>query len=303
MANEIEQLKTLQNYIMEQLFEEKVMNYVIGSSHIDIMHNPSNNSNTALIERALNSYDNTNNASVFYRKDRELLENAIMDEVPNIALWLKKSKNRNFTKHINQEEKIGHGISYENNTLKEYTTNDITIVLTKDENSKVGFRCKTTYPNISKRSTTRTPTNRNLIPDLIQTRTFKKADTNTRKKFIQAAINGLDRQLTPIECIHADIITHRAFTDDMQITMDNDNITIHHPNTDEYSTLSISTKETDITNGCTPELNRLKTFVEYKFNLQPKRTLKKSEMMKINEAINEPSKNILNQKDDFQPKE
>ena len=47
-------------------------------------------------------------------------------------------------------------------------------VLEKDDNNLAGFKCVTTYPNISKYSKTATPTGRNLLPDLTQTRTFKQ---------------------------------------------------------------------------------------------------------------------------------
>lgn len=286
MSKETDRINRLEDRLMEKLFNEKIINDIIDINHINTMHKKSNNTNTTLIERTINTTEITKNASVFTIDIRDVIETSLMDEVPTIIEWLIKPENNVLNLTVKQEEtSIGHGIEYHANTIKEYTTQDITLILIKDDRTDTGFRCITAYPDITSESTTRTPTNRNLIPDLIQTRTFKNAETKTRKQLIQAAINGLDRQLTPIEHIHTDIIRHRAYTDNMQITMDNDNITIHHPNTDGYSTLYISTKETDITNGCTPELNRLKIFVENKFKLQSKRVLTKSEMAKIEEEI------------------
>lgn len=280
-----ERLQALENNIMEKLFDEKISRQVLNTKHTNTMHDKTNNSDITLINRTIDKMENTKDASVFDIPKEEIIENTIMDFIPAITIWLTNESNETLTINIKQDETIGHGITYRNEKLEEYTTQNLTVVLEKDDNSPIGFLCKTAYPDITPYTKNKTPTNRNLIPDLIQTRTFKNADTKTRKQLIQAAINGLDRQLTPIEHIHTDIIRHRAYTDNMQITMDNDNITIHHPNTDGYSTLYISTKETDITNGCTPELNRLKIFVENKFKLQSKRVLTKSKMAKIEEEI------------------
>lgn len=306
----------LEDRLMEKLFDDNIIDTIIDFRHIDTMHDPSNNSDTTLLDRAINTTEKTKEASVFDSEKREIIQNALMDRVSEIIPWLIKPGNKTLTITIDEESKVGHGIAYRNNKPKEYATQDITLVLTKDDNTDTGFRCKTAYPDISVKSTTRTSTGRNLIPDLIQTRTFKKADTNTKTKLIQAAINGLDRRLSPIEHIYANIVAQPAFTNDMQIAIDNDQITIRHPNADNYSTLHISAKETYTTNGCTPELARLKTFIENKFKIQSKEStnttrkdkkpLTRSESAQNEERINNEVRKELfgnqfdNQKDDTQ---
>ena len=284
------------------------------------MHKKSNNTDVTLIDRAINKAEKTKSASVFENNTtadiKETIQTALMDQVPTIIEWLTTSKEKTLTITTAEEQHIGHGIENQIAKIREYDTNNLTLMLLKDDNNEVGFRCHTAYPNITHIATTRTSTGRNLIPDLIQTRTFKKADTNTRTKLIQAAINGLDRRLSPIEHIYANIVAQPAFTDDMQIATNNDQITIRHPNANSYSTLHISAKETYTTNGCTPELARLKTFIENKFKIQSKEStnttrknkkpLTRSESAQNEERINNEVREELfgnrfdNQKDDTQ---
>lgn len=316
MINESERIRRLENRLMEKLFDDKVMNSIINTKHIQTMHEKSNNTDIALLDRTISPYEKTKTASTFDYNIRETIENALMDAVPDIIKWLTSSNKKTITINPRSDEYIGHGIENQINTIKEYNTKEISLILTKDDNNEVGFQCHTAYPNITHIATTRTSTGRNLIPDLIQTRTFKKADTNTRTKLIQAAINGLDRRLSPIERIYANIVAQPAFTNDMQIAIDNDQITIRHPNADNYSTLHISAKETYTTNGCTPELARLKTFIENKFKIQSKEStnttrkdkkpLTRSESAQNEERINNEVRKELfgnrfdNQKDDTQ---
>lgn len=310
----------LENRLMEKLFDEKIIDSIININHISTMHKKSNNTDVTLIDRAINKAEKTKSASVFENNTtadiKETIQTALIDQVPTIIEWLTTSKEKTLTITTAEEQHIGHGIENQIAKIREYDTNNLTLMLLKDDNNEVGFQCHTAYPNITHIATTRTSTGRNLIPDLIQTRTFKKADTNTRTKLIQAAINGLDRRLSPIERIYANIVAQPAFTNDMQIAIDNDQITIRHPNADNYSTLHISAKETYTTNGYTPELARLKTFIENKFKIQSKEStnttrkdkkpLTRSESAQNEERINNEVRKELfgnrfdNQKDDTQ---
>ena len=73
-----------------------------------------------------------------------------MDRIERIASWLRSNTRNRLTLNSTQDKIIGHGISNQNNTIKELNTQDLTIILEKDDNNLAGFKCVTTYPNISK---------------------------------------------------------------------------------------------------------------------------------------------------------
>ena len=152
-----------------------------------------------------------------------------MDRIERIASWLRSNTRNRLTLNSTQDKIIGHGISNQNNTIKELNTQDLTIILEKDDNNLAGFKCVTTYPNISKYSKTATPTGRNLLPDLIQTRTFKQADTQQRIQLVNAVNKGLKPNTDPItwvmDKVYCDIITHPDFNpDNMTLLYDHNNI-------------------------------------------------------------------------------
>lgn len=268
MLEPTERMNRLRDRLMEMLFDEKIMDSIIGTTHIDTMHNSSNNTNITLIERVINKTEKTKDASVFDVEKREIIETALMDEVRTIISWMAKPENKTLNLTVNADKCIGHGITYRSNQLKEYTTQDITLVLIKDYNNPACFRCITAYPDITSKSKTRTPTGRNLIPDLSQTRTFRKSNTAERKTFIDAAIKGMGRKLEPMEQVYADIVTDPSFNDRMDISFNGSEITIRQLYELGHSTLHITPDKVNITSKTAPapETINLKKLAQNRLN-------------------------------------
>lgn len=176
-TNKINNRTAFEDKLMEKLFDPNIMSSILNQNHTNTFHNRKNNTDISLIDRTINSYQHARDASIFDVEDdekQEIIENEIMDRIERIASWLRSNTRNRLTLNSTQDKIIGHGISNQNNTIKELNTQDLTIILEKDDNNLAGFKCVTTYPNISKYSKTATPTGRNLLPDLIQTRTFKQ---------------------------------------------------------------------------------------------------------------------------------
>lgn len=249
MLKESERIRRLENRLMEKLFDNKIMNSIIDTNHIRIMHEKSNNTDTALLDRTINPYEKTKSASTFNCNMRDTIENALMNSVPDIIQWLISSNRKTITI-----------------TPKEYNTKEITLVLTKDDNNDVGFRCQTAYPNVTHIATTRTATERNLIPDLIQTRTFKRSTPEERAAFVNAVIKGLNRPLSFMESIHADIVANPAFTNNMIISFSDDEIIIYHPHKTGCSVLQITPDNAEMKDRYTPEISTLKNLAQDKIN-------------------------------------
>ena len=266
MLKESERIRRLENRLMEKLFDNKIMNSIIDTNHIRIMHEKSNNTDTALLDRTINPYEKTKSASTFNCNMRDTIENALMNSVPDIIQWLISSNRKTITITPKDDEYIGHGIENKTNTIKEYNTKEITLVLTKDDNNDVGFRCQTAYPNVTHIATTRTATERNLIPDLIQTRTFKRSTPEERAAFVNAVIKGLNRPLSFMESIHADIVANPAFTNNMIISFSDDEIIIYHPHKTGCSVLQITPDNAEMKDGYTPEISTLKNLAQDKIN-------------------------------------
>lgn len=231
-TNKINNRTAFEDKLMEKLFDPNIMSSILNQNHTNTFHNRKNNTDISLIDRTINSYQHARDASIFDVEDdekQEIIENEIMDRIERIASWLRSNTRNRLTLNSTQDKIIGHGISNQNNTIKELNTQDLTIILEKDDNNLAGFKCVTTYPNISKYSKTATPTGRNLLPDLIQTRTFKQADTQQRIQLVNAVNKGLKPNTDPItwvmDKVYCDIITHPDFNpDNMTLLYDHNNI-------------------------------------------------------------------------------
>jgi len=133
-------------------------------------------SDLQLLERI---FDQKPNSSTFEScaKADELIVEAMYNQMNNILEWRDRPDVEN---HENQafvvdfDEKTGRGFvkTMENNTIKEYTTNELCIVLKKNnENKNTGFDLLTAYPDV--RSPSIMPTNRDLQPLVKQTQVYK----------------------------------------------------------------------------------------------------------------------------------
>lgn len=265
-----ERMQRLEDNLMQKLFDPKIMKAVLNMNHMNIMHDPANNKDTTLLDRVINPIEKTKNASVF-KSDvdkEEMIENTIMDFSKAIIPWLTDDNDETLLIIADQYETIGHGITYRMDKLQEYTTQTLNIVLKKDNNNPAGFKCTTAYPNITENSTTKTPTGRNLIPDLSQTRTFRKSNTAERKALINAAIKGMRRKLKPMEQVYADIVTDPSFNDRMDISFNGSEITIRQLYELGHNTLHITPDKVNIISKTAhaPEIIKLKKLAQNRLN-------------------------------------
>lgn len=263
--------KALEDKLMERLFDPKIMTSVLNTRHTDVNHDRKNNTNITLLDRTINPNEHTNNASVFINgndEKQEIIENGIMDNVNKIIPWLLSNTKQRLTLNIENETVIGHGISNQNGTIKELNTKNLRIVLEKDDDNLAGFRCVTAYPIISSYAKTATPTERNLLPDLIQTRTFKKADTQQRTQLVNAVNNGVKPNANPIvrvmDKVYCDIITHPEFNpDSMKILYAFNSIMIQDESNYSYFDLTPSKQQF---NGTGKALHSIAQYAYNKIN-------------------------------------
>lgn len=242
---------TFEDTLMDKLFRPNIMQSILNPKHTNTFHDKAYNTNITLTDRVINPYQRAKDASIFDIKDdekQEMIENEIMDHIDRIASWLKSNTKNRLTLSSTQDKTVGHGISNRNNTIKELNTQDLTVILEKDDNNSVGFKCVTAYPNISRQSENTIPTGRNLLPDLIQTRTFKKADTQQRTQLVNAVNNGVKPNADPIvrvmDKVYCDIITHPEFDpDNMKILYDFNSIMIQDESNYSYFNLTPSEQQ------------------------------------------------------------
>lgn len=301
--------KILEDKLMERLFDQKIMTSVLNARHTDINHNKKNNTTITLINRVIDSNEPTDNASVFLNTDdekQEVIENAIMDTINDIIPWLKSNTKNRLTLNSTQDKTIGHGISNRNGTIKEFNTRNLTIVLEKDDNNLAGFKCVTAYPDISKYAETATPTGRNLLPDLIQTRTFKHADRKQRIQLINAVNKGLKADKNEVtrtmRLVYCYIIAHQDFNPDtMTISCDHQEIFVQDKSND--SSFSLTKNERQF-NGPRDTLGKLEEYA-YKKRIQylPDTTQTSKQNNSPKTQIKKPTPNDLNKKEPEQKPE
>lgn len=229
---------------MTLLFDEKEINSIFQNGHTQREHDEKLNSTKEMLNRILESNGKLKNVSALQPYDQDLIVSSIMDHLNQITTWLVSSSNQNLELYAKADDFIGTGINYENGKIAEYKTKEIKIILKKDDNAnESGYICLTAYPNIGKYAKTATPTGRNLLPDLIQTRTFKKADTQQRTQLVNAVNNGVKPNADPIvrvmDKVYCDIITHPEFNpDSMKILYDFNSIMIQDESNYSYFNLT-----------------------------------------------------------------
>lgn len=135
---------------------------------------------TDYMERILN--DKYMNSIFNKESDPEfLIEESIMYKSTDIAQWLDCSKHgerQEFCVHLPEEDygNVGHGLisNPKTNLIKEYDTNNIRIILQKDNNTPLGFTLITAYPDMTTDNVKETQ--RDLQTLIKQTDTYKNAD-------------------------------------------------------------------------------------------------------------------------------
>lgn len=117
----------------------------------------------------------------------EAVEECMLVKSLEVASWVDNAKNnekKSFDVCLPPEdgyEPVGYGyvVNRENNTIDEYQTNTIRIVLQKNDKYPLGFSLLTAYPDII-REESRQPTGRDLTDVAKRTKTFKEASPTAK---------------------------------------------------------------------------------------------------------------------------
>lgn len=127
--------------------------------------------------------------SGFYSYDDAcfVIEECIINKNLEIAEWLdsaKQGKKQSFDVTLSPEEgydPVGYGymLNREDNTIAEYSTDTVRVVLQKDDECSLGFTVLTAYPDITKEEH-RTPTGRDITDILKKTKTYQDASPTSK---------------------------------------------------------------------------------------------------------------------------
>lgn len=181
--------KTLSNLIVSDINKRTFLSKITCSyNHIDIH---SDKSKAETLDRVLSGNKSANSA--FYSEDdmRMYIEDNLLYSARNIAKWLESAgyhEKKQFLVECPRdyyEHPVGTGYMRDkkNNSIREYTSDTVCVVLQQETNSRYGFNVITAYPDMV-HTTAIFPTNEDLTNIIKQTQTYKSASP-VKKAYIE----------------------------------------------------------------------------------------------------------------------
>ena len=178
--------KQLDDILMSDNFMDKITDY---KSHVDIHTDKglTDDLDRVILDREeaqsrfCNDIENTEDKQANKEHAEFLISEALLYHSGDILKWLKDAQNNSkfaFNTKFDTEDygMVGTGIIYDrnNNTLKEYQTDTMRMVLRKDNTMPLGFALVTAYPDMKRQNIQ--PTGRNLTTYVKNTKAYAKAD-------------------------------------------------------------------------------------------------------------------------------